>query len=401
MEIVNKPAVFSTSGNPMVFVLRVPEYNKPKFRLKAEIVVYYFALQYTVPALELFSDESGSVRVDVSKILHHLPSVELPSDLSGGFFVSDKCKISYTVKFSATWDNGYQNLESEMMTAFRATMPPSSQLSLLEYLSVGKNYLSFTPDVVDTVKNGVHYFYFMNTGNQANFTVKIRARYKDNSAREISAIRFSVAKYGVCILPVGLFHYGFLLEWGELSDYSVWVENDLGEIAGKPIRFVLRSFELPCRCVLFENSIGGFDTAIVFLQKDTLKIEREESSAGGLISSDVVDIENTKECTSGYIPNRMVALFRELLVSQRAYFCEGTKLEPVNLLKGSFSLREYTSDLNSIELKVCPAFVNHMFRDEITPLLSSEIAALATRDMRLIASGEDVIGVRIKKELRV
>lgn len=402
MKIEKTPSVLSTSGNPIVFTLYVPAHTSTLtgFRLQAEINLVYQEKTFKLPLLNLHIGSNGRVSLDISRLLHDKMSINIPSTIKYAVSLSTSNKLQYKVIFRATWDDGYLTAESQTLEAFRATMPSTTQVLFLDYIRLGKNYLSFTPTRVDTISNALHYLHFL--AIEANtYIVKINARYRSGRTRNIQAFTFQAQKYDVFVIPAGLKHIPFLDDYGDLFDYSVWIENTQGEIVGKKIYFEIKSQTLPSRCILFENMLGGIDAIVAYKQKDSLKIEREEYQIGSSILSDTTAISNSLEYTSGNITRAMAELYKDFLQSDRVWLVTENNCYPIVIEKGTFTIIDETSDLYAISFKLKHTAVSGIFRDYSIPIIERETAVLITRNEKPITTGDKQIEVQQYKKLEL
>ena len=399
MELIKTPHTISTSGNPIVFKLNVPEHSNADFRLNAEIIIISQG-DYKIPKLNLYVGSDSMVSLDVRKLLHDRMSADIPSTIRYVVSQSTSNKLQYKVIFRGTWNGGSTSIASTTLTAFRASMPSTAQVSFLDYIRLGKNYLSFTPTRVDTISNALHYLHFL--AIEANtYTVKINARYRSGRTRNVQAFIFEAQKYDVYVIPSGLKHIPFLDDYGDLLNYSVWIENALGEIVGKKIHFEIKSQTLPSRCILFENMLGGIDTMVAYKQKDSLKIEREEYQIGSSILSDTTAISNSLEYTSGNITRAMAELYKDFLQSDRVWLVTENNCYPIVIEKGTFTIIDETSDLYAISFKLKHTAVSGIFRDYSTPIIERETAVLITRNEKQITTGDKQIEVQQYKKLEL
>lgn len=400
MEIISHPENFCLSGNPMIWKIHVPEFINTGFCLQAWVTLKDKGKNEDLPVMMLHPDEQGNAEVDIRHFLHHRMQTELPDDFTGGVYPVKGNRIQYQMCFQASWDTNETYLESDFYVAFHGRFPLDAEMSFEDYVVLGQNYLSFVPQVIDTIPGAVHYLYFLNTGETGEFRVKVRAHYKGGAERVIITGRFQANRYDVYGIPAGLYHYGFLREWGRLTDYSVWVENNREETVGKQIRFTICRSELPARLLMFENSLGGLDSVLAYKQKDVLKIERDEFVQGARVKSVVTGMENTVECSSGYITKGMTELFRELARSERVFLCDGGHVREIVILKGSFTIDE-TDDLYSIDFKYKTSYTNGVFHDYVAPVFRLETGVVGSRTECPVKVNECLVKANKTKKLKL
>lgn len=384
----------------MVWAVSAPECVYAGFCLETWLTVRNGELEVDLPKMVLYPDGDGVAEVDVSRFLHDRMATELPESFKNGVCLVKGNRLEYRMTYRASWNEDDVYLKSDYCVVLRGRFPEDAGMSLEEYVREGKNYLSYMPEVMDTVAGSVHYLYFLNVNESGNYVVKVSARYRSGVVREVITGRFWAPHYEVFAIPAGLFHYGFLAELGALANYTVWVEDDQGRLSGKRVLFTVRRSSLPVRVLMFENSLGGLDSVVGYKQKDTLKVERDEFQRSDLITSVVTSCENTVECSSGYITRGMTEPFKELGMSERVWLCDGARVRMVVMVKGSFTVDE-TGDLYSIEFKYKPGSTGGVFRDYVAPVFRLEAGVIGSRKNAVLEANGHRIEANVNKELRV
>lgn len=390
IELLQTPVGLSPSGNPVMFRIRTSQYVSGYYMT----VVLYIGVE-VFPEMFLYPDSDGVAEIDLSRILYDQMTLPLPDlDVASPQQIVDNL-LQYRMVFTGHYDGITERLSTDTYTVIRAKMDERilKHIQLSDFLSLGFGYLSAAPDRRETTPDGVHYLCFLSQSVNQVCQIKAIARTKSGKKREYTLGIFGpTGMFTTWYIPVGLRHISFLNDRKDLESYTVWLVDANNNVVGKPIEFTLVRPGSRTKNLLFENSLGGWDSLPITEQKDTLKVERSDYNFANSIASLVSEFANMVECSSGYVSRRMAEMYKELLISERVYI-SGSEFFPIVIEKGTFTIVDETADLYSVSLKYKPARVNGLIREYATPVLLPGNALLTDQHNHQIATSDADINV--------
>ena len=374
VELLKVPAELAPSGNPMNFKVRAGNHTVQGHKLSAQIYIETVPDSGTFKALPLMNldpDDTGIADLDVSTILHRRMNVDLPAFESGNVTRLLHATLRYRIIFTEEYNKTISSKETSIFTCIRCRLNYYNypDETLRDYVVQGKKYLTHTQNTIDTIPGSIHYLVLLAL-QPDTYIAKIKATYTDGYTTENTIGTFSsVTKYNVYAIPAGPRHRDLAIPGKKLLNYTIWVENETGEIVFRKVTFNLLPFHPDKRCFVFSNLMGGIETLITESVSDSLKVERETFlnylpveyiASDRNITTSVNDYSNIFEANSGYITRRTVETCKELAISENVFLVGKRSFIAINVDKGSFDIANTREDLYAFKFKYTPAFAKDL-----------------------------------------
>lgn len=370
VELLKVPVSVAPSGNPLIFKVRAGNYTVPGHRLSAQIFIETVADSDTFHALPLMNldpDSSGIADIDVSKILHRRMYIDIPDFENVSITRLTHSTLRYKIQFKEIYSETEVTKDTSIFTAIKSRLNYYNYpLETLDnYITQGKNYLSHSTDVINTIVGSIHYLVLL-VKHPDIYNVKIAATYSDNSIINRTIGSFTtVTNNNVYSIPAGLKHRDLAIPGKVLKSYEIWVEDNNNQIVFRKIKFIVSRFHQAKRCFLFSNLLGGIDTIITESQSDSIKVERDTftkylpidyQTSDKNITTIVTDYSNIFEANTGYITRKQAELCKELSISETVYLVGQRSFIAINIDKATFDIADDKEDLFSFKFKYSPAF---------------------------------------------
>ena len=222
---------------------------------------------------------------DVADLLHSQLMAYPPDFGQQGISVCDTLTTSYyAVSRRLDAEAPIDTTQLPTGYVYRAGVGPSHYADFKDTFfsryTQGRKFLTYKPNRSNIRTDQPEYLTYLTNINPAPTELRVRVNvlYADHTRHTLTASTLAGAQAmtAYCI-PVGMQALGLLALPQEVLHYDLWISNEANERLSE-IRtyYVDRTYHRQVRYVLFENSLGSFDTlALTGDATETLKVTRE------------------------------------------------------------------------------------------------------------------------------
>ncbi|MFZ4741170.1 MAG: hypothetical protein ACOYLE_08385 [Bacteroidales bacterium] len=304
-------------------------------------------------------DENGNSIIYPGKLLSkYFNDIDLPDFNQTAIKLVKKTVKKYFLQLADYYDSSVkQIIKTNTLYAIDGTVDAdlfTNAFNFIDYLSTTKSYLLAADiDKFETWNDAQQFLYYVSYLVSCNFSQKVKIYYTDGSDTTITKQTVNAALRGDCfVIPCGFTQLNLqsVTPLKEVYKYEVYLESS-GILIGKQIRFYLVPKPLFAREFWFKNSMGAMEAVFCEKQIHKFDIKRSELLTDNRYLTDIDEINDSYECTTGNKTAKEIEHLAEFVSSKKTYLLQKGNIYEVALEQATYTLADDNEDLYNFKFK--------------------------------------------------
>lgn len=352
----------------------------PGYRIFTKLQVENDGAFGDVATMLLFVDEVNRVELNLNKILHAVfDKMDKPDVLLAVPVLATEILRRYRLTLAEFYGDPAQvrkSILTEALTVINGKSPFNvwPDEDFVSDVIVGGKWLSDSLAKVETWTNAPQYVAWFNGIGSMTVKQRVRINYMDGSQSEHFLNQIDSVLNQVIIFPAGRLQLG--LNTGDdfkVFSYEVCLVTETAPFdvvnIGRSITFLMIEQPKMSRVFLFQNNFGAPETLLCTgIATRDLAVKRtqfrSQESTHEVIFSDVDEVDETFECSTGHVEKAQAEFMISAMASKYFYLKIFDKWEPVKVLDGSLKILDETADTIAFKFKYQYYFKNKTARLE-------------------------------------
>ena len=233
----------------------------------------------------------------------------------------------------------------------------SDSFDYLTYCISSKCYL-LDPAIekIETWTTAQQFLYFVNyiSSNINLITLCTKVYNTDGtSSGTIKGIISTINLFDTFIVPTGYdqLNLGAIDPTKEIYKYEVWLQDNHNVMIGKHITYYIVPKPQFGKEFWFKNKMGGFESVLCERQVHKLDIKRSELLNDSSYFTDIEEVNNNYECSTGNKTKIEIEHLSEFATSKKVFLLQNNDIYEVSVEAGTYTLTDENEDLYSYKFK--------------------------------------------------
>jgi len=308
------------------------------------------------------ADVNSNSIINPGKLLSkYFSDIDLPDLNQSGIKITTKTVKRYYLKLAEMY-NGFVKsvIDSSVFRAIDGVINDalySSDFDYLDYAAGNKSYL-LDPSInkKETWLDAQQFLYFVNWANVTNLYVGRKVYYTDDTTVTYQGggpVIINAVQNGCYIIPAGYTELGLAAfnPAKEIYKYDVWLNTTGDAQVGKCITYYIVPKPLYGKEFWYKNQMGGMESLLCERQIHTFDVKRSELLSNYGYDTDIDEIDDVYECSTGNKTMTEIEHISELEISDLVYVLQNGVIKQVAIEAGTYTLADENEDLYFYKFK--------------------------------------------------